>query len=256
METRTGTLCRSLSRSVRWFERFDIAVWLREALGMTSDMTSRPTFADLARQPAVQRVGLLTAAYLTVSAIAAYVGGNGEFVFYLVVMCVLAVAVLEVHRRIGLTPELLWCLSLWGLMHMAGGLLPVPESWPINGDMRVLYSWWLIPGWLKYDHITHAFGFGVTTWLCWQGLRRILAVTAGRDVAKVLPTWGMLVLCAAAGMGFGALNEIVEFVATLLMPSTNVGGYVNTGWDLVSNLAGCVIAAGLIKSCSRQATGG
>jgi len=47
-------------------------------------------------------------------------------------------------------------------------------------------------------------------------------------------------------MGLGALNEVVEFAATRLMPRTNVGGYENTGWDLVSNLAGCLIAvAGL-----------
>ena len=45
----------------------------------------------------------------------------------------------------------------------------------------------------------------------------------------------------------GAGNEVVEFIATLVMPDTNVGGYENTGWDLVSNLIGTVIAAFLIK---------
>jgi hypothetical protein len=62
----------------------------------------------------------------------------------------------------------------------------------------------------------------------------------------------MLTLCAAGGMGFGALNEIVEFVAVLSVPSTNVGGYINTGWDLVSNLVGCVLAAVAIRVCSRR----
>ena len=57
----------------------------------------------------------------------------------------------------------------------------------------------------------------------------------------------MLTLVTAAGMGFGAMNEVVEFIATLTMPETNVGGYVNTGWDLVSNLVGCVFAAILIR---------
>ncbi len=57
----------------------------------------------------------------------------------------------------------------------------------------------------------------------------------------------MLVLVAAAGMGFGAMNEVVEFIATLTMPETNVGGYINTGWDLVSNLTGCTLAALLIR---------
>jgi hypothetical protein len=48
-------------------------------------------------------------------------------------------------------------------------------------------------------------------------------------------------------MGFGALNEVIEFAATLTMPHTNVGGYVNTGWDLVSNLVGCALAAVIIR---------
>ena len=209
------------------------------------------TYAAVAADNMVRRVAVFTFLYLAVSAWAAAVRGNREFVFYLVVMCLLAAAVIEVHRRVGLSSGVLWCLSLWGLMHMAGGLLPVPESWPINGEMRVLYSWWIVPERLKYDHITHAFGFGVTTWLCWQGVRRLLATQSAQPIMTVRPTFGMLVVCAAAGMGFGALNEVVEFAATRLMPETNVGGYVNTGWDLVANLVGCTIAASLIAWSSR-----
>jgi hypothetical protein len=61
------------------------------------------------------------------------------------------------------------------------------------------------------------------------------------------PTWGLMVLCAAAGMGFGAMNEVIEFAATILVPQTNVGGYMNTGWDLVANLVGCAVAAVAIR---------
>jgi len=43
-------------------------------------------------------------------------------------------------------------------------------------------------------------------------------------------------------MGAGALNEIVEFVATVLVPETNVGGYYNTALDLVFNAAGALVA--------------
>ena len=66
-----------------------------------------------------------------------------------------------------------------------------------------------------------------------------------------MPTLGLMVLSASAALGFGALNEVVEFVATLLVPETNVGGYRNTGWDLVSNLSGATIAATLIWLRSR-----
>lgn len=58
---------------------------------------------------------------------------------------------------------------------------------------------------------------------------------------------GLLTLCVAGGMGFGAANEVVEFFATLTIPGTNVGGYANTGWDLVANSAGCLIAAMAIR---------
>ena len=86
----------------------------------------------------------------------------------------------------------------------------------------------------------------MTTWVCWQGLRSVLV-----NFGPARPTFGLMVLCAAAGMGFGALNEVIEFTATLLVPETNVGGYVNTGWDLVSNLTGTVIAATLIALTDR-----
>ncbi len=192
--------------------------------------------------PATVKVLVFTLAYLGVATIWAIGAGNSEFIFYIAVMAILIGAVTFVHSRVRLTTGVLWALSLWGLAHMAGGLVPVPDSWPINGDIRVLYSLWLIPDILKYDHVVHAYGFGTTTWVCWQGLRSVLV-----QHTELRPTFGLMVLCAAGGMGFGALNEVIEFAATLLMPETNVGGYLNTGWDLVSNLVGTTVAAILIR---------
>ena len=45
-----------------------------------------------------------------------------------------------------------------------------------------------------------------------------------------------------AAMGFGMLNEMIEFSAVLMVPGANVGGYYNTALDLVSNSIGAVIA--------------
>lgn len=185
-----------------------------------------------------------SAAYVVVASVVALLSRNSEFVFYIVVMVCLAVAVFAVHRRVGLSQGLLWCLSFWGLLHMMGGLLPLPESAPIGGPVRVLYSLWLIPEYLKYDQVVHAYGFGITTWLFWQALTVAFRKSGGE---KPQPTPGLLTLCGAAGMGLGGLNEVVEFVATLMMENTNVGGYANTGWDLVFNLIGCSIAALIIR---------
>ncbi len=188
-------------------------------------------------------VAVFTLCYLVGSVVGAFARGNFEFVIYIVVMLVLIAVVMAVHRRVGFSIGLLWCLSIWGLLHMAGGLVPVPQSWPIDGEIRVLYSWWIVPERLKYDQVVHAAGFAVTTWACWQALQAGMASRLGAAKSEVRPTVGFLVLCAMGGMGFGALNEVIEFTATLLVAETNVGGYVNTGWDLVSNLTGSTLAA-------------
>jgi uncharacterized membrane protein YjdF len=197
-------------------------------------------------------VAAFTLAYLGLASLFALSRGNLEFLLYIAVVLGLMPAVWLVHRRVGLCTASLWALSLWGLLHMAGGLVRVPAGWPTQGEHAVLYSLWILPGRLKYDHLVHAYGFGVTTWVCWQGLRSLVASREGAGAAG----FGTLVLAAAAGMGFGALNELIEFAATLLVPETNVGGYLNTGWDLVANLVGATLAVLLIRLVHRRRPGG
>ncbi len=197
----------------------------------------------------------VTLLYLLAAAIGAWALSNGEFVFYIVVMAVLIVTLVVVHRRVGLSIGVLVGLSFWGLLHMAGGLVPIPEAWHSGLDESVLYNLWFIPHKLKYDQVVHAWGFGITTWLCWQGFCAAARNQQSEPRRPLLPTSGLLILCAAAGMGFGALNEVIEFIATLLLPKTNVGGYENTSWDLVFNLIGATIAALIIAITGRRSAG-
>jgi hypothetical protein len=185
-------------------------------------------------------VVLFTILYLSIAAAFALWGQNWEFVYYIGVVVILSVVALLVHEHVRLSKGVLWALSLWGLLHMVGGLVSVPETWPISGTKAVFYSLWIIPNYLKYDHVLHAFGFGLATWICWQGIRSLMD--------KPKPTLGVLMLCAFGGMGLGAINEVIEFVAVLIIPETNVGGYENTGWDLVANLVGSVGAAVMIRT--------
>jgi hypothetical protein len=185
-----------------------------------------------------------TGGYLLIAVGASLRFGNKEFLFYIVTMLVLIASVMSIHRRMPWRGEQLWALSVWGLAHMAGGLWPLPETSLIDDGQRVLYSLWLVAGWLKYDQLVHAYGFAITTWLCWHGLHQHLLA---RSCQQVTPTVGLLTLAAAGGMGFGALNEVIEFIAVLTIPHTNVGGYENTGWDLVFNLIGCLIASIMIR---------
>lgn len=195
--------------------------------------------------PRLLPVFLFNAAYMLAAIGSSIAQGNREFIFYIVVMVVLISVMALIHKMVTMTTGLLWALSVWGLLHMAGGLVPTPAGWPYNGDHAVLYSLWLIPDRLKYDQIVHAYGFGVTTWLCWHALSTSLR---RRLNVRLTPTFGILTLCAAAGTGFGAFNEIIEFIAVLTLPNTNVGGYENTGWDLVANLVGATAAACIIRA--------
>lgn len=183
--------------------------------------------------------------YLTAGLVASLQVGNIEFVLYVVVLCVLLAVVAALHLKIRLHILALWGLSFWGMAHMAGGLLPIPEAWPTAGEGKVLYNLWIAPGYLKFDQLVHAYGFGLVTWVCWQGLQYSFASRGVRAV----PSVGLLTLCVAGGMGFGAANEVVEFVATTILPETNVGGYENTGWDLVANFVGSLLAATVIYVC-------
>jgi hypothetical protein len=163
---------------------------------------------------------------------------NLEFVFYVVVVLLLALLVKTAHEKIRFSTGVLWALAAWGLLHMLGGLVPVSESLPIAGENRVLYSLWLIPNLFKYDYFVHMYGFAICTWVSWQILCPLI------NGNKEHPS--EIVLAMLASNGLGAFNEIIEFFAVLIIPNTNVGGYVNTGWDLVANLAGSVIAAFVI----------
>jgi hypothetical protein len=203
----------------------------------------KPT--PVALGPVFAFTGIYIAAFVAVS----FATGTRGLVPYLAVMIVLIAALYRLHRYHPLSAGLMWSLSAWGFLHMAGGLVPIPGGWFREGSHSVLYSWWLIPGYLKYDQVVHAYGFGITTWLCWDLLKSALR---GSDGSSVRPTPVILMLCVAGGMGFGAFNEVVEFIFTLVQPRTNVGDYTNIGWDLVANLIGALIAMAIIRSAEKH----
>jgi len=116
------------------------------------------------------------------------------------------------------------------VVHLAGGLVRV-------GD-EVLYNTSPGPELLRYDHFGHALGIFVGALLVWELLVGDALAVTGRGP--------LVVVTVLAALGLGAVNEAVEFVATLAHGQSHVGGYTNTGWDLVTNacaglLAGVVI---------------
>lgn len=198
----------------------------------------------VATQKQLKQILVFSGAYLAVAAGYILRSRNYEFLLYLMVMMAIIVAVLGVYKRAGLGVMVLWGFSIWGLLHMIGGLTPIPDSWHTADTTGVVYNWRIIPGYVKYDQVVHGVGVGLVSWLCWQALAARLR---GIDGKRIVPTLGMLSICVTAGMGFGALNEVIEFFASMALPYNNIGDYSNTGWDLVANLVGASLTAVIIR---------
>jgi len=162
-----------------------------------------------------------------------------ETFVYLAVIIIGMIVVSNLYAQVGLTTGVLWGLSIWGAAHMAGGL--------INRGTDVLYNQKLWPEVIHYDRIVHAFGFGFGTIAAWQALR-----PSFKQEKRIGAS--LAVHIALTGMGIGALNEVIEFTATRLHAGLNVGGYDNTGWDLIFNLLGAAIAAIWITRRERRET--
>jgi len=174
--------------------------------------------------------------YLPAFTVVALGRRNYEFVMYALVVLAVALLVLWQQRRVRFGLTILWGLTGWGLLHMAGGNIRVGDG--------VLYGVILAPIWpaldiLRYDQVVHTFGFGVATLVCYHVLRPYLRTLQS-------PTFGLCVLIVMMGSGVGAMNEIIEFIAVLVMPETNVGGYQNTMIDLCANLLGGILAMALV----------
>ncbi len=163
---------------------------------------------------------------------------NYEFVIYVAVIVLFSAIILLTIKKAQYSNGLLWGLTLWSVMHMAGGGL-------FFGGTK-LYEIILLPlvgepyNIFKYDQLVHAIGFGVATLLMFQLLKPLLQ--------KNNRKWAALsIVIVMAGLGVGALNEILEFAVTIVASSNGVGGYENTALDLVFNLFGAIVAMFFIR---------
>ncbi len=162
---------------------------------------------------------------------------NYEFLLYIGVIVLFLGLIIATNNRVSYPNGVLWGLTVWGFLHMSGGGLYVRGT--------KLYEIILIPiseryEIFRYDQFVHIVGFGVATLVMCTLLKPLLKP----DVQK----WTALsIVLVMAGLGVGALNEIVEFGATVLVPETGVGGYTNTSLDLVSDLIGAIAAMAVIR---------
>jgi uncharacterized membrane protein YjdF len=163
---------------------------------------------------------------------------NFEFIGYVVVVLAIFSLLLYSNRYVNYPTYVMWGLFSWGVLHMLGGVEFEPG--------RVIYTFVLFPiisepyNILKYDQVIHALGFFIATLVMYYVIKRYLSVPFGWKAVGIV--------VAMAGLGLGALNEIVEFIMVVTLPNTNVGGYENTALDLVFNFLGALAAVFFLHS--------
>lgn len=174
-----------------------------------------------------------TFAYITLFSIGFMHGGNYEFALYTIVMFVALALVAFTLRHVDIPAWMLWGLSLMGMLHMAGGGVHV------NGER--LYGHLIFDVYsaserglvlLRYDQMVHLVGYGVIAVIIHFLLRR---------TAPHMGTVASSLLSILAAMAIGSLNELTEFIAVLVLPSTGVGNYFNTMLDMSFNTAGAMM---------------
>ena len=162
---------------------------------------------------------------------------NYEFLIYMGVIVFFLLLIVSTNRKVNYSNGVLWGLTVWAFLHLAGG------SFKVNGE--IWYKFILIPlgktyPVLKYDQVVHMIGFAVATIIMYQLLKPLL-----KD--KINKWTALSIVIVMAGLGVGALNEIVEFIIVTILPQTGVGGYINTSLDLVADLIGAVAAIIIIQ---------
>jgi len=96
---------------------------------------------------------------------------------------------------------------------------------PIQPEFRIL----------KFDQFAHFYCYVFITILMFYILKPYL---------KEKFNWfAISVILVFIGMGIGALNEILEFIAVIVIKDTGVGGYYNNLLDIIFNTLGAIAAA-------------
>jgi putative membrane protein len=167
-----------------------------------------------------------------------------RIVAYLLVVAALGALVRVVHRRGRPLPlRLQWALAVSAALHLLGGLAPSPTP-----GAPVFYETWIVTGVLKYDQLVHFTISAVVTVVAAHVLGAWL------DEARTPPA-AKAALAALVALGFGAGNEVFEFLSALRFHDAFVGGLDNAGWDLVFDAFGAATAAVLLATAATAGAG-
>jgi len=169
-----------------------------------------------------------TISYLLIFTVIAFLRRNYEFLYYIMILIMVWIVIGLYRKKLYLTNQILVGLTLVGLLHLLGGFLFVK-------GVR-LYDVLLFEG-FKYDNLIHMLATFTITFVMFNLFDPHLDPKIKHD--KFL--FSMVLVSLASG--FGALNEILEFIAVIYLDAANeVGGYANNARDLVFNLLGAILA--------------
>ncbi len=174
-------------------------------------------------------VTVVVVTYLVALGVYGVVNGSRLALPYVVIVGVAFVGLAVADDRFRFDRIVLVGLTLWGLGHLCGGIIE------LDGGDRIFYNV-VVSRWFHVDNVVHFIGFGTAGLACWHALR--VRWLAGVEVGPV----ATVVFVALLGCGVGAVNEVLEFGYTLAVADSQVGGYQNTGRDLVANLLGGLTA--------------
>jgi len=159
---------------------------------------------------------------------------NHEFVIYVAVILVIFASVFATLQYTKFPIWMLWLLSIWGLMHVAGGAVQTVDG--------VLFAYKIYPFLdaggemyiLKYDQVVHSYLYGLVALMAYHTLRVPLGVRG----------YTFLVGLAAImiSLGISGMNEIMEFLIAISLERNGVGGYENAMLDLIFNFGGALVA--------------
>ncbi len=157
--------------------------------------------------------------------------GNYEFLVYGIVVGLLYYVLLKADKYYNLPNYSIWLFSIWIFTHFLGGAVHI-------GGTR-LYDLILIdlvgsPFFiLKYDQLIHAYTYFVISIIVYFMMKKHFQKGHNKS---------LIFFSILAAIGFGVLNEIIEFGMVVFADAADaVGGYYNTALDLVFNFIGAVL---------------